>query len=85
MKSIFKAAMVSSVAAMSLGLAACDSAAENQMEDEATAIDEAAEAQADNMEAAGASEAAVEAVEEQGEETKDAMEEQADNMDAAPQ
>lgn len=83
MKKFFLAA---SALTLGLGVAACDSPAENAMEDEATAIDEAAEAQADAMEDAGTiTDEQADAIEEQGEETKDAMEEQADDMDAAPQ
>ena len=45
MKSILKSAMFASVAAMGLSLAACDSAAENKMEDDANATREAADEQ----------------------------------------
>ena len=71
-------------AAIGLTAAACDSAAENQVEDQATAIDEAAEATASAMEEAGMDDQA-DMVAEQGEETKDAIEDQADEMDAGPQ
>ena len=85
MKTVAKTVLVTSMAALGLSLAACDSAAENNMEDQATAVDEAAEAQAEQLDDAGMEEQA-EAVAEQGEETKDAMEDQADEMDAgAPQ
>ncbi len=75
-----------------LALAGCDSEAENQVEETATAIDEADEAQADlieAMEAGGpdeeAAEARADAIRERGEETKDRLEDAADEMDAAPQ
>ena len=45
MKSIFKTSMVVSVAALGLSLAACDSAAENQAEDQIEATEEAADAE----------------------------------------
>jgi hypothetical protein len=83
---------LASAAALGLGLAACDSAAENAVEEEAEAVEDAAEAQADVIEETAegtameeAAEEEAEAVEEAGEETADAMQEQADNMDAAPQ
>ena len=44
---------IASTAALGLALAACDSPAENAMEDQAEAIDEQAEAEADAMEDAG--------------------------------
>lgn len=79
-------------ASFALALAACDSEAENQVEETATAIDEADEAQADlieTMEAGGPNEEAAEeqadAIRERGEETKDELEDAADQMDAAPQ
>ena len=78
--------------AAALALAACDSEAENQVEETATAIDEADEAQADlveAMEAGGPNEEAAEiqadAIRERGEETKDRLEDAADEMDPEPQ
>lgn len=79
MKAVFKSVMFASFATLGLGLAACDSPAENAMEDQAEAIDEAAEADADALEDQA------DAIEEAGEETKDSMEEAADDMDASPQ
>jgi hypothetical protein len=71
-----------------LTLAACDSAPENAVEDQAEAIDEAAEAQADSVRDAAdgtamedSAEATADAIEAEGEATKDAMEDQADEMD----
>lgn len=77
---------------LALLLAACDSQAENQVEETATAIDEADEAQADlleSMEAGGPNEESAEiqadAIRERGEETKDDLEDAADEMDTTPQ
>lgn len=79
-------------AGLGVSLAACDSQAENQVEETATAIDEADEAQADMleaMEAGGPNEEAAEiqadAIRERGEDTKDDLEDAADEMDATPQ
>ena len=73
-------------------LAGCDSQAENEVEETATAIDEADEAQADLIEAveAGgpneeAAEVQADAIRERGEETKDQLEDAADEMDPEPQ
>ena len=80
------------VAATGFAMAGCDSQAENQVEETATAIDEADEAQADlieSMEAGGPNEEAAEtqadAIRERGEETKDNLEDMADEMDSTPQ
>ena len=87
-----KLAVFASAATLGLALAACDSEAENQVEETATAIDEADEAQADlieSMEAGGPNEQAAEeqadAIRERGEDTKDELEDAADQMDATPQ
>lgn len=79
-------------ASLGLTLAACDSAAENEVEQTATAIDESYEAEADlveAMEAGGPNEAAAEkeadALRQEGEEIKDHLEDEADELDAAPQ
>ena len=69
MKSIFKTSMVVSVAALSLGLAGCDSAAENQAEDEIEATEDAAVAD-------------IEMMEETGEITDDQAEMMEDNVEA---
>ena len=79
-------------AAVALALAGCDSQAENEVELQAEAIDEAAEGEARVTEAFGqggpneeaANDAAVNMAEE-GEETKDNLEDMADEMDEAPQ
>jgi len=83
---------IAGAAALGAGLAACDSKAENEVEQVAEAIDESAEADADLLEAteAGgpneeAAEAQADAIREEGEETKDHLENEADAMDAAPQ
>lgn len=73
-------------------LGGCDSQAENEVEQQATAIDESYEAEAkveealtDNTPEEEAGEARADALREQGEETKDRLEDEADEMDAAPQ
>ena len=68
-----KTALVVSAAAMSLGLAACDSAAENQAEDNIEATEDARDAQVNEMEAAG----------EITDEQADAMDDQTDAMEEA--
>lgn len=80
------------VAAAGFALTGCDSKAENQVEEQATAIDEAYEADADLEEAmtAGgpeeeAGKARADQLRETGEETKDRLEDAADEMDATPQ
>ena len=85
-------AIFAATAAAGLALAACDSEAENQVEQTARAIDEADEAQADLVEAleeGGPNEEAAEiqadAIRERGEETKDRLEDAADEMDETPQ
>lgn len=85
-------AIIATATGLTFALTACDSQAENQVEETATAIDEADEAQADlleAMEAGGPNEEAAEvqadAIRERGEETKDELEDAADEMDATPQ
>ena len=66
-----KATLVASAAALSLGLAACDSPAEEAAEEDAEAI----EAQADDMEAAGQiTDAEADVMEEQADRVEDAAE-----------
>ena len=90
MKTIFKSAMIASVAAMGLSLAACDSAAENSAEDQADVVRENADATSDTMEnqadkMGGAAEDMMEnkaeAVDDAGEAKADKMEDKADKMD----
>ena len=85
-------AIFAAATAAGLALVGCDSEAENQVEQTATAIDEADEAQADLIEAmeeGGPNEEAAEvqadAIRERGEETKDRLEDAADEMDETPQ
>lgn len=85
-------AIIATATGLTFALTACDSQAENQVEETATAIDEADEAQADlleAMEAGGPNEEAAEvqadAIRERGEESKDELEDAADEMDATPQ
>ena len=87
-----KLAIAAGAAALGLMLSACDSQAENEVEQQAEAIDEAYEADADLEEAMTASgpdqaagEASADALREQGEETKDNLEDAADEMDSTPQ
>jgi outer membrane murein-binding lipoprotein Lpp len=87
-----KRPIFAAVAATGFAMAGCDSQAENQVEETATAIDEADEAQADLIEAveAGgpneeAAEVQADAIRERGEETKDELEDAADEMDPEPQ
>ena len=75
-----------------LALAACDSAAENQVEQTAEAIDESYEAEADINRALADGTPQEDAVEEgadrleaQGEAIKDDLEDQADDLDSSPQ
>ena len=78
--------------ALGLALAACDSQAENEVEEQATAIDESYEAEAaieesltENTPEEEAGEARAEALREEGEEIKDRLEDEADEMDPDPQ
>lgn len=87
-----KLALFAAVAAAGFALSGCDSQAENQVEETATAIDENAEAEADLLEATEAGGPNEQAAAEEadriradGEETKDHLENEADSMDAAPQ
>ena len=80
------------VAATGFALAGCDSQAENEVEEQATAIDESYEAEA-NLEESftegtpeeEAGEAKADALREEGEETKDRLEDAADELDETPQ
>ena len=85
-------AILAAMTTVGLALAGCDSQAENEVEQTATAIDESYEAEADlveSMEAGGpnekAAEAEADALREEGEEIKDQLEEDADAMDTLPQ
>lgn len=87
-----KRVIFTAVAATGFAMAGCDSKAENEVEEQATAIDEAYEADADLEEAmtAGgpeekAGEAKADALRKTGEDTKDRLEDEADEMDALPQ
>jgi hypothetical protein len=87
-----KLVVIAATTGFALALAACDSEAENQVEQTATAIDESYEAEADlieGMEAGGPGEEAAEtqadALRERGEEIKDDLEDAADEMDETPQ
>ena len=87
-----KRAIFTAVAATGFALAGCDSQAENEVEEQATAVDESYEAEADVEEALtentpeeGAGEERADALREKGEEIKDRLEDEADEMDATPQ
>lgn len=75
-----------------IALAACDSQAENEVERQATAVDESYEAEAEieesltqNTPEEEAGEARAKALREEGEEIKDRLEDEADEMDPDPQ
>ncbi|MGV3556283.1 MAG: hypothetical protein ACO1OD_13620 [Croceibacterium sp.] len=92
MKHSSKIAAITILAAGGLALAACDSQAENEVEQTAEALDESYEAEADlteAMEAGGpneeAAEAKADALRAEGEELKDNLEDDADDMDSTPQ
>ena len=70
-----KATLVATAAAMSLGLAACDSAAENEAEENIEEMEDARDNQVDAMEEAG------EITEDQADVMDESMEEQADEID----
>jgi uncharacterized lipoprotein NlpE involved in copper resistance len=87
-----KPAIFAAVAATGFALAGCDSQAENEVEEQATALDEAYEADAELEEALTeggpeeeAGEARADELRETGEETKDELEDMADEMDPEPQ
>jgi hypothetical protein len=80
-----KLIMLTAVAAMGLGVAACDSATENAAESQAQDVRESSEAAADKIESTpGGGDVAddkADAVREAGDATADAMEDKADKMD----
>ncbi len=87
-----KLAIIATATGLTFALTACDSQAENQVEETATAIDESYEAEADlaeAVEAGGPNEQAAEteadALREEGEQIKDDLEDAADEMDRLPQ
>ena len=87
-----KLAILTATAACGLALSACDSQAENEVEQIATGIDERAEAEADIIEASEAggpneeaAEEAADRIREDGEDTKDHLEDEADSMDPEPE
>lgn len=81
MKSIFKTTIVVSAAALSLGLAGCDSAAENEMEDQAEEMEDTSDVRIDNMEDSGAiTDDQADTMEDNMDDKVEAVEEQADEM-----
>ena len=75
-----KLVAIASAAALGLGVAACDSGAENAAEEQADVVEESMEAEAGVVEDQGM-EAQSDAMEDQADETGDALEDQADTMD----
>ncbi|MBX7458460.1 hypothetical protein K3152_09400 [Qipengyuania sp. 1NDH17] len=74
-----KTTLVATAAAMSLGLAACDSAAENQAEDEIEATEDVRDAQVDQMEEAGEiTEDQADAIDDQTDAMEESMEDEVD-------
>jgi len=86
-----KLILLTAVAAMGLGVAACDSNKENAVESQAESVREASDAAADTMEnsaatAADVAEDKADSVREAGDAKADAIEDKADKMDkGAPQ
>ena len=77
-----KATLVATAAAMSLGLAACDSAAENEAEENIAEMEDARDNQVDAMEEAGEiTEDQADVMDDQTDAMEEQMEEQADDMD----
>ena len=77
-----KATIIASAAAMSLGLAACDSAAENEAEENIEEMEDARDNQVDALEEAGEiTEDQADAIEDQTDAMEESMEEQADEID----
>ncbi len=84
MKFMSKSTFAVSVAALTLGLAACDGPQENAMEDAGEQNAEMVDEQVEAMEDAGQiTEGQEDAMTEQAEEKADAMEEQGEAMDEA--
>ncbi len=80
-----KKIVFASVAALGLSVAACDSAAENEMEDQAEEMEDAADAEIDAMEDSGAiTDDQADTMEDNVDAQAEAMEEEADTMDADP-
>ena len=74
-----KTTLVATAAAMSLGLAACDSAAENQAEDEIEATEDVRDAQVDQMEEGGEiTEDQADAIDDQTDAMEESMEDEVD-------
>ena len=77
-----KATLVASAAALSLGLAACDSPAENEMEAEAETMEDNRDAMVNDMEATGEiTDEQADAMDDQTDAMEESMEEEADSMD----
>ncbi|MWV26550.1 hypothetical protein [Aurantiacibacter rhizosphaerae] len=71
-----------SAAVLGLGLAACDSAAENQAEENIEEMEDARDAEVNQMEADGViTDEQADAMDDQTDAMEESMEEQADNID----
>ena len=77
-----KTMLVASAAALSLGVAACDSAAENEAEDNIEQMEDTRDAQVNDMEASGQiTDEQADAMDDQTDAMEENMEEQADDID----
>ena len=77
-----KISIVASAAALSLGLAACDSPEENAMEDQAEQMEDDRDAMVNDMEASGEiTDEQADAMDDETDAMEESMEETADDMD----
>jgi Spy/CpxP family protein refolding chaperone len=77
-----KTTIVASAAALSLGLAACDSPEENAMEDQAEQMEDNRDAMVNDMEASGEiTDEQADAMDDETDAMEESMEETADDMD----
>lgn len=82
MKITKKSAAFASIAALGLSLAACDSAAENEAEENIEEMEDARDAQVNEMEAEGMiTDEQADAMDDQTDAMEESMEEQADEID----
>ncbi len=80
MKTVFKTSMLA--AALSFGVVACDSAAENQAEDNIEAMEDTRDAQVDAMEDSGQiTDTQADAMDDRTDATEDRMEDAVDDVD----
>ena len=77
-----KTTFAATAAALTLGLAACDSPAENEMEDQAETMEDNRDAMVNDMEASGEiTDDQADAMDDQTDAMEESMEEEADDMD----